>query len=72
MADYQDQINSYINYNDRIVNTINIQLGEIGKIEDLHDFWNREKMGNLQPTYTPQMQPFTLSDATAQFYHSIQ
>lgn len=60
MANYQDQINSYINYNDRMVNTINNQLGEIGKIEDIHDFWNREKMGNT-PLYTPEMRPFTLS-----------
>ena len=61
MANYQDQINSYINYNDRIVNTINNELEEIGKIEDLHDFWDRKKMGNFQLMYTPEMQPFSLS-----------
>ncbi len=66
MANYQDQINSYINYNDRIVNTINNQLGEIGKLEDLHDFWNREKMGNFQ-SYIPVMKPFALSDEQRNF-----
>ena len=67
MANYQDQINSYINYNDRIVNTINNQLGEIGKIEDLHDFWDIKKMGNFQLPYTPEMRPFSLSEEQRNF-----
>ncbi len=66
MANYQDQINSYINYNDRVVNTLNNQLGEFGKIVDMHDFWNREKMGNKQ-VYTPEMNPFNLSEEQRNF-----
>jgi len=60
MANYQGQINSLINYNDRIINLINGQSIEIGKIVDYHDFWNREKMGNFQ-TYTPDIKTFALT-----------
>lgn len=60
MANYQEKINSYINYNDRIINLINGENIEIGKIADLHDFWNKQKMGSYQ-TYTPDMLPFSLN-----------
>lgn len=66
MANYQDQINNYINYNDRILNAINNQIGEIGKIIDMHDFWNQKKMGTFQ-TYTPEMNPFSLSEEQRKF-----
>ncbi len=60
MASYQEQINSYINYNDRVINLINGQSIEIGKIADYHDFWNQEKMGSFQ-IYSPDMEPFSLT-----------
>ena len=60
MADYQGQINSYVNYNDRIINLINQQAIEIGKIADYHDFWNKEKMRSFQ-IYSPDMEPFSLT-----------
>ena len=60
MANYQGQINSFINYNDRIINLINGQSIEIGKIVDYHDFWNRKKMGNFQ-AYSPDIEPFSLT-----------
>ena len=60
MANYQGQINSYINYNDRIINLINGQSIEIGKIVDYHDFWNKKKMGNFQ-IYSPDIEPFSLT-----------
>jgi hypothetical protein len=60
MANYQEKINSFINYNDRIINLINGQNIEIGKIVDYHDFWNKEKIGNFQK-YTPDMNPFSLT-----------
>lgn len=60
MANYQAKINSLINYNDRLISTLNNQLGEIGKIEDMHDFWNREK-SERGYGYTREMQPFSLS-----------
>jgi hypothetical protein len=66
MANYQDQINAYINYNDRMVNTINNQLGELGKIEDIHDFWSRGKM-DKGLMYTPEMRPFSLSNEQRSF-----
>jgi hypothetical protein len=60
MANYQSQINSYVNYNDRIISAINNYIVEMGRIVDFHDFWNREKMGNFQ-TYVPEMEPFSLT-----------
>lgn len=60
MASYQEKINSFINYNDRIINLINGQNIEIGKITDFHDFWNREEMVNFQ-IYTPNMNAFSLT-----------
>ena len=66
MANYQDLINSYTNYNDRVVYTLNNQLGEFIKIVDMHDFWNREKMGNPR-VYTPEMKPFSLSEEQRNF-----
>ncbi len=66
MANYQFQINNYINYNDRLINTLNNMLGEYGKIIDTHDFWNREKISNFQ-TYTPEMKPLALSEEQRNF-----
>ena len=66
MANYQSLINNYINYNDRVINTLNNMLGEYGKIIDTHDFWDREKMNNFQ-TYTPEMKPFALSEEQRNF-----
>ena len=60
MANYQEKINSFINYNDRIINLINAESIEIGKIADYHDMWNMKKMGNFQ-TYTPDMNLFSLT-----------
>lgn len=60
MANYQGQINSYTNYNDRIINLINGQSIEIGKIVDYHDFWNKTKMGKFQ-IYSPDIEPFSLT-----------
>lgn len=61
MANYQEKINSFINYNDRIINLINAQSIEIGKIADYHDIWNKEKMGSSKKIYTPDMNPFSLT-----------
>lgn len=66
MANYQAQINSYVDYNDRIITTLNNQLGEIGKIEDMHDFWNRNRE-HRGYGYTPIMQPFSLSQEQRNF-----
>ena len=66
MANYQAKINSLINYNDRLISTLNNQLGEIGKIEDMHDFWNRNK-NERGYGYTPEMQPFSLSQEQRNF-----
>ncbi len=66
MANYQAKINSLINYNDRLISTLNNQLGEIGKIEDMHDFWNRNK-SERGYGYTPEMQPFSLSQEQRNF-----
>src|ERR1022692_943251 len=43
IANYQDKLNFLFNYNDRLISTLNNQLGDIEKIEDMHDFWNRHK-----------------------------
>jgi hypothetical protein len=61
ISKYQENINSFINYNDRLITTLNSQMIEIFKIEDVHDFWNRHKnpVGYL---YTPEMQPFALQE----------
>ena len=66
MANYQSQIDNYINYNDRVVNTLNNMLGEYGKTIDVHDFWNSKKMGHFQ-NYTPEMKPLTLSEEQRNF-----
>ncbi len=64
MASYQAKINAYINYNDRMITTLNNQVGELGKIIDTHDLFNREN--NFQ-IYTPEMQPFSLSAEQRRF-----
>ena len=66
IANYQDKINALINYNDRLISTLNSQLGEVSKIEDMHDFWNRHK-GAFGYAYTPDMQPFNLTQEQRNF-----
>ena len=58
MAHYEDGINSLIDYNDRIISTLDNQLEDVSKLEDMHDFWNSHK--NFV-SYTPDMQPFNLT-----------
>jgi hypothetical protein len=58
MAHYEDGINSLIDYNDRIISTLDNQLEDVSKLEDMHDFWNSHK--NFVG-YTPDMQPFNLT-----------
>ena len=64
IANYKNKIDFLANYNDRIITTINNQLGEIGKIIDMHDFWNTKK--NVVG-YTPEMQPFNLNQGQRNF-----
>ncbi len=66
IANYQDKINALINYNDRLISTLNSQLGEVSKIEDMHDFWNRNKK-SFGYGYTPEMQPFNLTQEKRNF-----
>ena len=60
IANYQNKLNFLFNYNDRLITTLNNQLGDIAKIEDMHDFWNRKK-NYTGYGYTPDMQPFALT-----------
>ena len=60
MAHYEDGINSLIDYNDRIISTLDNQLEDVSKIEDMHDFWNLHK-NPIGYGYTPDMQPFNLT-----------
>ena len=64
ISNYRTLSNDLVDYNDRIITSLNNQLGEIGKIEDMHDFWNREKGGY---GYTPEMNPFTLTPGQRNF-----
>jgi hypothetical protein len=66
IANYQNKIRLLINYNDRIITTLNNQLGEIGKIIDMHDFWNT-KQDYSGYGYTPVMQRFALSQEQRNF-----
>ncbi len=66
IANYQSKINLLINYNDRILTTLNNQLGEIGKIVDMHDFWNSNENFSGYG-YTPVMNPFSLSQEQRNF-----
>jgi hypothetical protein len=61
MSNYQETIDRLINYNDRLVTTLNNQMIEIFKIEDVHDFWNRNKSA-VGYGYTPEIKPFTLQE----------
>lgn len=73
MANYQEQINFYVNYNDRIINLIDQTAIEIGKIADYHDFWNKEKM-RISKIYPPDMEPFSLTKEQRNsiiMYHKI-
>ena len=58
MAHYEEGINALVNYNDRIISTLDNQLEDVSKLEDMHDFWNSHK--NFVG-YTPDMQPFNLT-----------
>lgn len=64
IANYKNKIDFLANYNDRIITTINNQSGEIGKIIDMHDFWNTKKK---VVGYTPEMQPFNLNQGQRSF-----
>ncbi|MES2800641.1 MAG: hypothetical protein V4638_11535 [Bacteroidota bacterium] len=64
IANYKNQIDHLSNYNNRIISTINNQMGELGKIVDLHDFWNTKKNAM---NYTPEMQPFNLNQEQRNF-----
>ena len=66
IANYQDKLNFLFNYNDRLISTLNNQLGDIEKIEDMHDFWNRHK-DYTGYRYTPDMQPFSLTQEQRNF-----
>jgi hypothetical protein len=58
MANYEEGINSLVNYNNRIISTLDNQLEDVSKLEDMHDFWNSHK--NFFG-YTPDIQPFSLT-----------
>ncbi len=63
IAKYNDQLNSLINYNDRIVTTeTNATEAEWGRIVDIHDFSNPKKVKSFVPNYQPDMRPFSLSE----------
>ncbi|MDP3312751.1 hypothetical protein [Lutibacter sp.] len=64
ITNYKNQIDHLANYNNRIINTINNQMGEFGKIVDTHDFWNTKKNS---VDYTPEMQPFNLNHEQRNF-----
>lgn len=66
IANYEDRINALINYNDRIISTLDNQLEDVSKIEDMHDFWNRHK-NPFGYGYTPDMQPFNLTKEERNF-----
>jgi hypothetical protein len=70
IAKYNEQINSMINYNDRLITTLNNALVEVGKIEDMHDYWRTEKKDKDQVVmndYQPDMMPFNLTDEQRKF-----
>ena len=64
MANYEEGINALVNYNDRIISTLDNQLEDVSKLEDMHDFWNSHK--NFVG-YTPDMQPFNLTKKERNF-----
>ncbi|MBI1344562.1 MAG: hypothetical protein GC171_16700 [Terrimonas sp.] len=64
IAHYKNKIDFLTNYNDRMISTINNQLGEFGKIIDMHDFWTTRK--NIRG-YTPEMQSFNLNQEQRKF-----
>jgi hypothetical protein len=66
MANYEEAINSLVNYNDRIISTLDNQLEDVSKIEDMHDFWNLHKSPTAND-YTPDMQPFDLTKKERNF-----
>ena len=66
IASYEDKINALINYNDRLISTLNSQLEDVSKIEDMHDFWNRHK-NPIGYGYTPDMHPFNLTKKERNF-----
>ena len=66
IANYEDRINFLINYNDRLISTLDNQLEDVSKIEDMHDFWNRHK-NPIGYGYTPDMQPFNLTKEERNF-----
>ena len=67
IANYEDRINALVNYNDRLGSTLNNQLEDVSKIEDMHDFWNRHKDPLGYINYTPEMEPFNLTPEQRRF-----
>jgi hypothetical protein len=67
MANYEEGINALVNYNDRIISTLDNQLEDVSKIEDMHDFWNLHKNPIGYDGYTPDMQPFNLTKKERNF-----
>ena len=53
MANYEGDINDLVDYNDRSISTLDNQLEDVSKLEDMHDFWNSHK--NFVG-YTPDLQ----------------
>lgn len=64
ISNYKSRIDDFMNWNDRMITTQNNLAGEMGKIIDVHDFWNPI---NNSMDYTPEMLPFALSDEQRKF-----
>ena len=64
ISTYKSRIDDFMNWNDRMITTQNNLAGEMGKIVDIHDFWNPL---NNSMDYTPDMLPFTLTDEQRRF-----
>lgn len=68
IAKYNEEINSIVNYNDRIITTLNNALVDIGKIEDMHDFWRSENRTLTSiSNYQPEMDSFSLTKEQRRF-----
>jgi hypothetical protein len=67
IANYNDGLNSLINYNDRLLSGEDNVLEKLGEIEDWHDFLNVKKMKGDDFDYAPDMQPFSLTDDQRRF-----
>lgn len=61
IAKYNDKLNDLINYNDRIVNTEDNNFEEMGKLVDVHDLFNTQRIREGNYDYQPEMEPFALN-----------